>query len=85
MPISQATILAIYGDLCDLVEKIETLANQGTQPGLFDGPGSREGAIIEGVLALHRSAKEAQVTAIAHMMADDSEIQPNPLTGRLDE
>jgi len=85
MPISQATILAIYGDLVDLVEKIETLANQATQPGLFDEDAHRNRTVIEGVLALERSAKDAQREAIAHVMAEAPELAVHPLTGRIDE
>lgn len=85
MPITQATILAIYGDLCDLAEKLETLANQATQPELFPAEGTREGALIQGILSIDQAAKEAQRQAIEHMMRDDRKIRPNPLTGRLDE
>jgi hypothetical protein len=85
MPISQATILAIYGDLCDIVEKVETLANQATQLELFPDVSSREEALRLTAVNLFASAKEAQRQAIAHMMADDSEIVANPITGRLDE
>lgn len=85
MPISQATILAIYGDLCDLVEKVETLHNQMTQPDLFTKRSDRNAAMHKGLQAIFEAAKASQRDAINHMMADDPEIEVNPLTGRLDE
>jgi hypothetical protein len=85
MPISQKTILALYGDLCDLAEKLETLANQATQPGLFDDDHDRDRAVIEGVLALDRTAKDIQRMAIGHIMLEAPEYEVNPVTGRLDE
>jgi len=85
MPISQATILAIYGDLCDIVEKIETLANQATQLELFPDVSSREEALRLTAVNLFASAKDAQRQAIAHIMADDAALHVNPISGRLDE
>lgn len=85
MPISQATILAIYGDLCDLVEKIETISGMATQLELFPDVSSREEAVRLQVVNLHASAQEAQKQAIAHIMADDKALHVNPITGRLDE
>lgn len=85
MPISQATILAIYGDLCDLVEKIETLANQATQLELFPDVSSREEALRLTAVNLYMSAKSAQQDAIRHVLGEAPEYEINPLTGRIDE
>lgn len=85
MPISQATILAIYGDLCDLVEKLETLENQLNQPGLWPELTAQEGRFTDLVESVVRAGKDAQRQAIVHIMADDRTIVPNPITGRLDE
>jgi hypothetical protein len=85
MPISQATILAIYGDLCDLVEKVETLRMQAFEPDLFEGDASRWTAVCKGIEHLRAASIDIQRQAIAHIMADDAEISVNPITGRLDE
>lgn len=85
MPISQETILAIYGDLCDLVEKIETLHDQAFEPDLFTTHTGRWAVVLDEIKALRASSHDAQQQAIAHMMHDDREIRPNPITGRLDE
>ena len=85
MPISQKTILAIYGDLCDLVEKIETLANQATQLELFPDTSSREEALRLTAVNLHASAKAAQEDAIRAILGEAPEIEINPITGRADE
>jgi hypothetical protein len=85
MPISQETILLIYGDLVDLVEKIETLAGQASQPDLFTTPGQRRAAVYKSLAALNRAAKDVHRQAIAHLLADGPEYEVNPLTGRLDE
>lgn len=85
MPISQATILAIYGDLCDLVEKIETVKNQATQPDLWWQPGELQPALIKQIEALYASAHDAQRQAITHIMADEPKLHVHPLTGRIDE
>lgn len=85
MPISQKTILAIYGDLCDLVEKIETLANQATQLELFPDVSSREEHVRLQVVNLWTSAKAAQEDAIRAVLGEAPELEVNPLTGRIDE
>lgn len=85
MPISQATILAIYGDLCDLVEKVETLRMQAFEPDLFEGDQSRWKAVCKGIEHLRAVSVDIQKQAIAHIMADDPKLSVNPLTGRLDE
>lgn len=85
MPISQKTILAIYGDLCDLVEKIETLASQATQLELFPDVSSREEHLRLQALNLHVAAKSAQEDAIRAILGEAPELEVNPLTGRVDE
>lgn len=85
MPISQATILAVYGDLCDLVEKVETLSMQALEADLFTAQADREKAVAEGIKALRLAAIDAQKTAIAHIMAEAPEYSVHPLTGRIDE
>jgi len=85
MPISQATILAIYGDLCDLCEKIETLSFQAHQPDLFSTPSERRAAVYKHVRELNLAAKAIQRDALAHMMADQPDLDANPITGRIDE
>lgn len=85
MPISQATILAIYGDLCDLVEKIETLHHQAFEPGLFSAHIKRGPAIDRGIENLLASAKDIHQQAIVHMLKDEPQLEMNPITGRIDE
>lgn len=85
MPISQATILAIYGDLCDLVEKIDTLRSLALQGNLFTKTEDRERLATAYIEGLYDAAKDAQRLAIDHIMRDDRKIRVNPLTGRLDE
>lgn len=85
MPISQKTILAIYGDLCDLCEKVETLANQATQLELFPDVTSREEHVRLQVVNLWQSAKAAQEDAIRAILGEAPELEVNPLTGRVDE
>jgi hypothetical protein len=85
MPISQATILAIYGDLCDLVEKIETTYNQAHQPDLFAGAKDANEAVRLALGNLLVAAKGAQEDAIAGLLRDEPTIHVNPITGRTDE
>lgn len=85
MPISQATILAIYGDLCDLVEKIDTAHTQATEPDLFMSLEGRASAVFIGLEQLKAAAHDAQRQAIAHIISDDPRLEVNPITGRLDE
>lgn len=85
MPISQATILAIYGDLCDLIEKIETLDRQAFQPGLFDSPKERTKRVYDAIGMLRASAAQVHRQAINHITRDDPALELNPITGRLDE
>jgi hypothetical protein len=85
MPISQATILAIYGDLVDLVEKIETLRMQAFEPDLFSDRWTRQEAVYKGIKHLRQVSHEIQKQAIEHILADEPGLAVNPITGRIDE
>lgn len=84
MPISQKTILAIYGNLCELADACEVSLQALLQPDLLDpssgGPAKAETIVRD----LRQRAYDAQREAISAMLADDPTISVNPLTGHLD-
>lgn len=82
MPISQATILSIYGSLCDLVDSIDVINSLGLQPDLFEGAESAQARLVQCIVAAHRLAHASQRAAIAEIMRDDREVQIDPITGR---
>ena len=83
MPISQKTILAIYGDLCDVVEAIERLRQAALQGDLFLADAEARARVETLVQEAYRVAYDAQRAAIEHMIADEPAIAVHPLTGRL--
>ncbi len=83
MPISQVTMLLVYGMLCDLVEEVQAAADALRQPTLLaeaQEPQEAALALLDGLRArsydLHRAA-------IAAMLQDDKKLKIHPLTGRV--
>lgn len=84
MPISQATILSIYGDLCTIVDAVEKLRSETDQLDLFTSPETVAARIRELTRAAHETAIRAQRSAIIQITSDDHEIQVNPVSGRIE-
>lgn len=83
MPISQETLLLIYGELRQLVDRIEALA---TVTDLKFSSGRRAVAPAElrqAIKALTSEARLAQRVAIARLLDDEPQIEVNPLTGEV--
>lgn len=85
MPITQATLLMIYGQLNDLLSEAERAVNNVQEQHSKHGPRAAGLAAIVELKALRRAADNAQRTAVGHMLADDPSIEINPLTGEIED
>lgn len=83
MPISQRTMLTIYGNLCDVLEAVERLHMQASQGELFEATTATAERTRAMVAEAYRIAYRAQRQAIDQILHDEPEIEVNPLTGRL--
>jgi len=85
MPISQKTILSIYGDLLILVTGIENLRELYLQPDLLIEPPEREIVFGTALAALADRARDASKAALETIMEEAPDLSVNPLTGAIDE
>lgn len=83
MPISQKTVLAIYGELCDLADMAEKLRNLAAQGDLFTAPRVRRLEVEADMRKLLLRVDTAQRNALAAILHDEPDTEVNPLTGRL--
>lgn len=84
MPISQKTVLIIYGLLAELAEASEKTLGRLTQPDLLEERPTGLPDALEGIRGLNLRAQKAQREAIAAIMGDDAGISVNPITGKLE-
>jgi hypothetical protein len=85
MPISQKTILSIYGDLCTLVEGLEALREAANEPDMFIAAEGRLTALLAALEALAASGHRLQQSAIEEIVGEAPEYEVNPITGRISE
>lgn len=83
MPISQKTMLTIYGELCDLAEMGEKLAQMIAQGDLLMKSSAKRKAVEQAALVLALAAQRRQINALALILTDEPAINANPLTGRI--
>ncbi len=83
MPISQTTLLLMYGDLCDLSDMGEKLAQMIAQGDLLKKPKQRQVDIERLALELALAVQRRQRQAISHMLGDEPDMSIDPLTGRV--
>lgn len=81
MPISQETLLLIYGELRTLVDRIELLEIQARLPVEPRRGGLRAIKLSDGIKALATEARLAQRVAIARLLDDAPSVEIDPLTG----
>lgn len=83
VPISQKTILIIYGLLVELAEYTESALDSVEQPAFMPG---LAGSTVDPVVALEglrKRAWDAQREAVELLLRDDPKVEINPITGRL--
>lgn len=84
MPISQETVLTLYGeirDLADLAEKLERLMRQ---PDMITPRKQQQAAINAAALDLAIAVQRRADLALNTILGQDDSLQANPLTGRLE-
>ncbi len=81
MPISQLTVLALYGELRNLVLSIERETYAMAAAEKLPGHGGMRTARIESLTRLKAAAMSAEQGAIAVILTDAPAIDINPLTG----
>ena len=82
MPITQATVLLIYGQLVEVVDLIEATNMRIREPGFFD-PDNWDQRTVRAMLAkLETEARALQRAAVEQLMQDAPGVTVNPITGR---
>lgn len=83
MPISQKTMLELYGQLRDLADLGETLERLMRQPDMLTKRRLQQAAINEAALTLALAVQRRADLALTAILSEDDDITANPLTGRL--
>jgi hypothetical protein len=81
MPISQLTVLALYGEMFNLVSKVEMTAELLSRYAVTTRSEALREALEKQAAGLRADCKEAQRHAIETILEDAPSISINPLTG----
>lgn len=81
MPISQLTVLALYGELRNLVTRIEMSAEILYQMSRHEPDETKRARIYTQVAGLRSDCLLAERAAIGVILADAPQIKIDPLTG----
>lgn len=84
MPISQQTMLALYGRLADIADASSRMLKQCTQGDLLTPKQQPVLTPLECLAALDGYIGSMQKHAIEDLLSDDREIEINPITGRVE-
>lgn len=83
MPISQETVLSLYGELRELAELGENLERLMRQPDLITSKKLQQAAINKAALELALATQRRADLALNALLSEDDTLEANPLTGRL--
>lgn len=84
MPISQETVLSLYGELRDLADLGEKLERLMRQPDLITPRKLQQANVNKAALELALAVQRRADLALNTILGQDDALQANPLTGRLE-
>lgn len=84
MPITQATLLAVYGEVSRIADAIEKTLDIVHDDPALDLASTTGEALYTHLNRLRRISTDAQREALKTLMRDDPTIHANPITGRIE-
>lgn len=83
MPISQKTVLFMYGELCTLADQAERLHLREAQLDLFTDA-KKDALVLRSLIRLFLlDVQRVRQQALDQMLEDEPGLDANPLTGRI--
>ncbi len=83
MPISQKTILAIYGELLGVMEAADAAFEAASQPTLVPGLGGEALDPVKALEGIRRRSNRAVQEAIRLMLRDEPKLEVDPISGKV--